>query len=176
MAALLAALALPAVAEAQIGFGVAAGVAQPVGDFGNVAKAGPLFSGLVNVSIPLAPVGVRLEGSYGSYDYKSFVGSTGGNVRMFSATANAMVSTPGLISAYGIGGIGYYHFSAECTGCSSSSSNVGFNGGVGVRAGLFGFSAFAEARYHYIPGESTPTIGGLTSSTQFIPVSVGITF
>lgn len=176
MAALLAALALPAVAEGQIGFGIAGGVAQPVGDFGNVAVAGPLFSGLLNLSIPLAPVGLRFEGSLGQYDYKSTVGSTGGKVRMLSATANAMVSTPGPIGPYVIGGIGYYRSTADCSGCSTESNKVGYNGGVGLRAGLFGLAAFVEARFHHIPGASAPTIGGLTTNTQFIPLSVGVTF
>jgi hypothetical protein len=175
-AALLAALAFPVVAEGQIGFGAAAGVAQPVGDFGNVAKAGPLFSGLVNVSIPLAPVGVRFEGSYGTYDYKSTVGSTGGNVRMLSATANAIVSTPGPIGPYLIAGLGYYRSTAECTACSTESNKVGYNGGVGLKAGLFGVAAFVEARFHHIPGASDPTNGGVKTNTQFIPVSVGVTF
>jgi hypothetical protein len=56
------------------------------------------------------------------------------------------------------------------------SNKVGYNGGVGLRAGLFGLSAFVEARFHFIPGASAPTTGGLTTNTQFIPLSVGVTF
>jgi hypothetical protein len=41
---------------------------------------------------------------------------------------------------------------------------------------LTGFSAFAEARYHYIAGPSDPTNGGIKSSTQFIPISFGVRF
>ena len=45
-----------------------------------------------------------------------------------------------------------------------------------IKVGLGGLSAFVEARYHYVPGASDPTTGGAKSSTQFIPLSVGVTF
>lgn len=174
--AFLSALALPAAAEAQVGFGVAGGIAQPVGDFGNYAVAGPTYSGLVNVSIPLAPVGVRLEGTYGKYDYKPFLTSDGGHVRMISGTANAMLSMPGPIGPYVIAGIGYYRSTANGNGGSGETNKVGYNGGLGVRVGLFGLSAFAEARLHHIPGPNTATIRNVTTNTRLIPLTIGVTF
>lgn len=176
IAAISATLAFPAVAEGQVGFGAAAGISQPIGDFGNVAEAGTQLSGLINLSIPLAPFGFRFEGSLGQYDYKTTVGSRGGNVRMLSAVANAMFSMPGPIGPYLIGGIGYYRSSAECSGCTTKSAKVGYNGGAGFRIGLFGLAAFAEARLHHIPGANDPTNGGLKTNTQFVPLSVGLTF
>lgn len=163
-AAFVVALVMPSAAHAQIGFGVSAGPSKPMGDFGDIAKTGYQFSGLLNLSIPLAPFGFRFEGSVGQYDYKSAVGLANAKARVISGTANAMLSTPGFIGPYVIGGVGYYRSTTECTGCSAGSNKVGFNGGAGVRVGLLGFSAFAEARYHS------------ASSTQFIPLSVGVTF
>ena len=174
--ALLATFSLPAMAHAQVGFGVAGGRAQPVSDFGNNAVAGPTYSGLVNISIPLAPVGVRLEGTYGKYDYKPFVGSDGGHVRIISGTANAMLSMPGPIGPYLIGGIGYYRSTANGNGGSGETNKVGYNGGLGVRVGLGGLSAFAEARLHHIPGANTATLRGVSTNTQLIPLTIGLTF
>lgn len=174
----LAVFALPlATTQAQMGFGVAAGLSAPMGDFGTVVDAGYHLTGLMTVSAPLAPVGLRLEGSFSEFNYKSGIFSTSAKARLLSATANAVVSSPGIMGPYLIGGLGIYNSSASCSGCSSSStSKIGFNGGGGFRFGLSGFSAFLEARYHYIPGGTNATTGGANSSTQVIPFSFGVTF
>ena len=164
-------------ADAQVGYGVAAGFSAPVGDFGNVGDFGYHVTGLVNVSAPLAPIGLRLEGTFSEFNYASAALSPSGKVRMLYATANAVLSSPGIVGPYLIGGAGFYNSKAVCDRCTTSSSKVGFNGGGGFRIGLSGFSAFLEARYHYIPGANAPTNGGASNSnTQFIPVSFGVTF
>lgn len=174
MAAVLAAIVLPvATAHAQIGFGVAGGISAPLGDLSNVAESGYHVTGLLTLGVPLLPVGGRVEGSFNEFNSKGAL--AGAKTRILSATANATLSTPGLIGPYVIGGIGMYRVSSDCTSCSSSSTNVGFNGGGGLKVGLGGLSVFVEARYHYVPG-SNSTTGVGTSSTQFIPVSVGLTF
>lgn len=173
----LAALALPlAVANAQLGFGVAAGPSLALGDFGNAVDAGYHVTGIVNISVPLAPVGVRLEGSFNNFNFKSSFASIDAKARIYSGTANVVLSTPGILGPYLIGGIGAYNTSAVCTGCTGSDTKVGFNGGGGFKFGLGNLSAFAEARYHYVPAASNATTGGSNSSTQFIPLSVGVTF
>jgi hypothetical protein len=168
--AALAVFALPlatTAAHAQMGYGVAAGLSAPMGDFGKLVDAGYHATGMLTFSAPLAPVGLRVEGSFNEFNYKSTI-LPGAKSRLLSATANAVVSSPGILGPYLIGGLGIY--SASCSGAcsSSSSSKVGFNGGGGFKFGLGGFSAFLEARYHYIP------VSG--SSTSFIPVSFGVTF
>lgn len=175
--AILAGLALPiAAAHAQVGFGIAAGPSVPLGDFSNAVDAGYHVTGIVNVGVPLAPVGLRLEGSFADFNYKPIIGSSGSKARIYSGTANVVFSTPGIIGPYLIGGIGVYNASAVCTNCNSSDTKIGFNGGGGFKVGLAGFAVFAEARYHYVPGAANATTGGTNSSTQFIPVSVGVTF
>ena len=175
--AAIAALVLPVTAvQAQVGFGVAGGYSKPVGDFNKIAESGYHVSGLVNIGIPLAPIGFRLEGTFSEFDYKGALSANGAKARILSATGNAILSTPGLLGPYFIGGLGIYRATAECSTCSKSSTKVGFNGGAGFKVGLAGLAVFAEARYHYIPGDSAPTTAGIKSSTQFIPVSVGITF
>jgi hypothetical protein len=175
-AATLAVFALPAAtAQAQIGYGVAAGLSAPRADFGSVADAGYHLTGLMTFSAPLAPVGLRVEGSFSEFNYKSAL-PTSAKARLLSTTANAVLSTPGLMGPYFIGGLGIYRASSVCSTCSTSSTKPGFNGGGGFRLGLSGFSAFLEARYHYVPGASAPTPGGVKNSTQFIPISFGLTF
>ena len=174
MAVALAGFALPlAAAHAQMGFGAAAGLSAPLGDFGKGVDAGYHVTGIVTFSAPLAPVGLRVEGSFNEFNFKSSPAITG-KTRIVSGTANAVFSSPGIIGPYLIGGLGIYHSSATCTGCNTTSSKVGFNGGGGLKFGLAGFSAFLEARYHYVP--SGTTAGVSTSATQYIPISFGITF
>ncbi len=174
-AAALAVLTAPiANAHAQMGFGLAAGISAPTGDFGKAADAGYHVTGLLRFGIPLAPVGLRLEGSFSEFKYKS--SAVDAKARLVSGIANAVFSSPGIVAPYVIGGVGIYHAWAACGSCTTSSTKVGYNGGAGLKLGLSGFSAFVEARYHYIPGASDPTTAGVKSSTQFIPVSVGVTF
>ena len=175
--AAIAALVLPiATVEAQVGFGVSGGYSKPMGDFSKIAESGYNASALVNVGIPLAPVGFRIEGTISEFDYKGALAANGAKARILSATGNAILSTPGLLGPYFIGGLGIYRATAECSTCTTSSTKVGFNGGAGFKVGLTGLAVFIEARYHYIPGDSAPTTAGIKSSTQIIPVSVGITF
>ena len=72
---------------------------------------------------------------------------------------------------YAIAGLGIYNTNSSCSGCASNSnSNVGINGGGGFRFGLGGFSAFVEARYHYVPGKNG------NPKTTFVPITFGVTF
>lgn len=176
-ATLVALFALPAAtAHAQLGFGVAAGPSAALGDFGKVVDAGYHVTGIATVSVPLAPIGLRIEGSFSDFNYKSSISTGNAKARIYSGTANVVLSTPGIVGPYVIGGLGVYNASAVCTACNSSDTKVGYNGGGGFMIGLAGFSVFVEARYHYVPGASNATTGGANSSTQFIPVSVGVTF
>jgi len=174
--AALALLAVPVLSgNAQVGVGIAAGVSAPLGDFGKATQSGYHATGMLTIGVPLLPVGARLEGSFSQFDYKA-TPSNDAKARILYATANAELSAPGIIAPYLIGGVGMYHATAECGTCATSSTRIGFNGGGGLKIGLAGFSVFVEARFHYIGGASNPTNGGVKSSTQFIPVSAGVTF
>jgi hypothetical protein len=171
MVAALAVIALPvATAHAQMGFGAAAGLSAPMGDFKNGVDAGYHVTGILNFSAPLAPVGFRGEVSFNQFSFKSSAGlGTDAKDNILSGTANAVVSTPGMMGFYGIGGIGMYR--GSCSGCgvtTDAENKFGFNAGAGFKFGLTGFSAFVEARYH-----SISTTGG---TTAFVPVSFGLIF
>lgn len=174
-AAVLAAIAFPAATtSAQLGYGLAAGLPAPMGDFGNAVDVGYHLTGFLTASAPLLPVGFRLDGTFSQFGYSA---PSSAKARLLYATANVVVSSVGFISPYIIGGVGIYHASAECGNCTTTSTKGGINAGGGIKFGLGVLSAFVEARYHYIAGPSDPTNGGVKgSSTQFIPVSFGLTF
>jgi hypothetical protein len=174
---IVAAIAVPrASLTAQASFGVAGGYSGARGDFGTVVDAGYHLGASIGLSVPGSPVRVRAEGGFAEFNYKGPLATTNGKVRVLSGTANALVSPGQLGGAYLIGGVGLYRLSAECDRCTTSTTKGGFNGGVGYELRLTGFAVFAEARYHYIAGRSDPTTAGVKSSTQFIPISVGVTF
>ena len=163
---------LPATSMAQVGYGLAAGLSTPEGDFTRIAHPGYHLTGLVTFSPPLAPVGFRGEASISRFRDKFGSATT----QILSATANAVFAAPSLVGLYFIGGIGIYNASAICNGCTSNSTRGGINVGGGFKFGLGGLEAFLEARYHYIPGPMDATTGGIKSSTRFIPVSFGLKF
>ena len=167
--AALAAFAIPAAAaHAQMGYGVSAGLSAPTGTTGNSVDAGFNVNAMLTFAAPLSPFGVRVEGGFNQFNFKSTILS-GATFRVLSGTANVILTQPGIMGPYAIAGLGLYDASTSCSGCTSNSSTkVGFNGGAGFRFGLSGFSAFIEARYHYIP-----VSGG---NTSFIPISFGVTF
>lgn len=154
-------------AQGMTSFGVAAGATIPTGDFGNQAQTG--YHGMVTLDIhpPLAPVGLRLDGMFNDVQYKSSF-ATSGNTQIWAATANVVLNPSGFAGPYAIGGLGVYHqvFPSTAIGATESTTHAGLNAGIGLRFGLTGFYAFAEARYHKV----------LDQPTQFIPISFGLVF
>lgn len=174
IAALAVAVSIPAHAQARIG--IAAGWSVPTSDFGDAVNSGYHVTGLLNVAKQDSPIGFRFDGTFSEYDFKSSLGLSDAKARLIYGTANIVLSAKGGMGPYVIGGGGVYRSSAECTGCSTSSTNGGFDAGVGYRFGLSGFSAFLEARYHTIPSGSDATTAGTKKATSFIPISFGLIF
>jgi hypothetical protein len=174
-AAAFVAFAFPAATtSAQMGYGLAAGLSVPIGDFGKATDTGYHLTGLVTMSAPLLPIGFRADGSFSEFNYSD---PSSAKARLVYATVNAVVPSPGIFGPYVIGGFGIYHASAQCSTCTTTSTKGGINVGAGIKFGLGGLAVFVEARHHYIAGPSDPTNGGVKgSSTQFIPVSFGLTF
>ena len=169
------------------------------------SKTGYHFTGLVEFSPPLSPFGLRAE-----FLYHNLKGETFGfsdptlgdfqvrpDVRLLGGTVNAILSGTGLTTAvkpYAIGGVGIYNTETKvrasgslldalggATSIKQSGSNVGLNAGIGVRFGLGGVGAFAEARYHYIFNKKDCDPLGEDvciprDNTSLIPVSFGIVF
>ena len=167
--------ATPSIATAQLHTGVslAGGLAAPSGALGNNYKSGYDLALGLNVGAPLVPFGLRLEGAYNTFDFKSPSVGTTGNRNIVSGTANG---TFGFGLPYLIGGVGYYSTrttttSATTTINSDRQSAMGMNGGVGLRFPLGVISTFAEVRYHKMLGDAAT---GMDAS--YVPITFGINF
>lgn len=157
-------------ASAQIGWAIGGGPSFATGDLGDVVDMGYNVQGSASLSIPVLPVGIRIDGLYNKHPSEFDE-----NHRTFAGNVNAVFSFPSIgITPYVIGGLGMYNTKIEHDDDQEvghdheSSSDVGFNIGAGVRLGLPGLSVFGEARLHSISAE-----GG---SVRFVPVTLGIRF
>jgi hypothetical protein len=157
--------AAPAVSHAQ-SISIAGGLALPVSDMGDGEQSG--FNGTLgfNFGAPLIPVGARLEGAYNGFNHKNNIG---GDTRVMSATANAIV---GMGMPYLIGGLGYYNARVKVTSGvlsgEQSESGLGFNIGGGLTFPLPSLSPFVEIRYHQMVGDN--------DGIKFVPITFGIKF
>src|SRR4051812_24056325 len=145
-------IVLPAAVMAQAAFGIAAGASAPQGDFAHVAQTGYHLTGLVTAGASHARVRFRGEASISELKYDGSLAGTTAKARILSVTANAVLASPSLAGLYGIAGLGAYRMSAVCSGCTTSTTKLGYNAGVGFEHVMSGFPVFLEARLHYIPG------------------------
>ena len=162
----IAALLVAAPLSAQTSFGISAGAAVPVGNTADAVDLGYNATASIGIKPPLAPIGLRIDGMFNSFEGKGGSGTT----RIVAGTVNATLSGVGMPIPMGylIGGLGMYNSKFDGTLTSSSSTDLGFNIGAGINFPLTGFSTFLEARFHYVDGE-----GG---SLKFIPITFGLRF
>ncbi|HEX6533090.1 MAG TPA: outer membrane beta-barrel protein [Gemmatimonadaceae bacterium] len=180
-AVLVAASNAPLAAQAIVGspvrFGIAGGATVPIGDLKDASKTGWHAGALVDIGLPLVPIGFRVDGMWNQLGKKTFADGTEIKNRVIYGTADALYTFGSMLPTkfYLIGGIGVYNLKGEVnnspvlgTDVSDTQTKFGVNAGAGLRFQLTGFSTFIEARWHDIF-----TSG---SSTQMIPISVGLTF
>jgi hypothetical protein len=165
-----------AMAQAQLKFGVGAGATIPSGDLSDAAtglETGYHLLVTAGIQPPLAPVGFRVDGMFNEFGFKSAAASDI-KYRIMGLNANAVFSMPGavVLSPYAIGGVGMYNSKSTADG-DEASTDMGVNIGAGIKFGLAGFGAFAEARFHHIFAEE---VAGTTPKIRFIPITFGITF
>jgi hypothetical protein len=161
-------------------FGISAGASIPQSSFGDGVNTGYNVNALVNVGIPLSPLGFRAEAGWNHFDLSG--SSTSGSVRMVNGALNVVLVPSSVMTAkpYLIAGVGMYNVKTSVdnsggllTGqftTESSDTRLGFNGGVGVGFGLGPVGTFVEARYVTVNGKNG------SGSQSFVPVSFGITF
>ena len=169
---------IPATTRAQLttSLGVAAGASVPMSTFGDRTSTGYHLMLTLGVKAPLVPISLRAEGMFSEFDYNNDGGASGGagfrsvekSAHIWSATANALLSSSGLLGPYVIGGIGMYRVTeaVPIVGGTHSASDFGANIGGGVRFELSGFSAYAEVRYHWI-GDT---------DVRLLPITFGLSF
>lgn len=175
--ALVLCFAAPASAQMPVSFGVSAGASIPVGDFGDLNDAGFNFGAHARLSLPLVPFAVRADVQHSRMKYKA----TDANTLVTSGTINGEfdVGSPLMMARpYLTAGVGGYYIKTALRGATPGTdrygdvTSFGLNGGAGLRMPLAGFSAFAEARVHWVStGDEF-----LTGSATYIPLVFGITF
>jgi hypothetical protein len=151
-----------------VSVGIAGGAAIPVGDLADDYNTG--FNGTVflNFNSVGTPLGIRIDGMYNKLGDRDDRFPPIPNVVITSANANLVYALPGTgIRPYLIGGGGIYGLKQDVSG-ASTKSDFGVNGGIGASFPLSGFNTFIEARLHHVFTDNY--------STQFIPVTFGISF
>jgi hypothetical protein len=160
------ALLVAAPAEAQVrtvSFGVGGGVSLPVGDLGDHFGTGWHIQGSALFAPMTLPFGVRADLFYQSmpddiHDDENFT------TLAFIANGLFNLGAAPTFQPYLTAGAGVYNSRFD----EGESTDLGLNGGLGLRFGLGGVSAMLEGKFHHLftSGEST----------QFIPISFGILF
>ena len=148
-----------------IRFGVGGGLTLPIGNFGDVDKAGWNLVGLIQLPISQSPIHLRFDAMYGQTSHKS---PASGNTTLTGATADLLYHLgdhAAKVRPYVLGGLGFYN--ADFGG-GSSESKLAFGFGGGILFGVGTMHAFLEGRYM-----SVQTSG---SSLNFLPISVGVMF
>lgn len=148
-----------------IRFGVGGGLTLPMGNYGDVDKAGWHVMGLIQLPISQSPIHLRFDAMYGQTSHKSGFGS--GNTTLTGATADLLYHLgdhAAKVRPYVLGGLGFYNVDAG--GGSSTKFTFGLGGGI-----LFGVGtmhAFLETRYMSIQSSG--------SSLSFLPITFGLMF
>jgi hypothetical protein len=156
---LLIAVATQAQAQLPIQVSVGAGLAIPISTQKDVYENG-LHVG-IGVKLPMIPL--QLEGGY---DKMAAISALNDDISIVSGgVALKIPVTPPLlpVGAYLVGGAGVYRTEAE-----TSATDVGVNGGVGVRVGVPGISLFGEGRGVVVLSE--------VSKVKYITAAIGIRF
>lgn len=193
-AAALLAFTPAALAEAQSGIGLRAGLAAganlPNEEFSDGAKTGVVFQGWAGLG--LGAFGLRGEVHYSRSDLDApiirragnavlpddGVGKTSGNVDILGLSVNGVLNLPTpAIAPYLIGGVGWYSRNVkqdvqsdldEFRDLDRDDSDFGWNAGAGITIPLGSVRGYIEARYHSVDTPQT--------RTTFVPVVVGIVF
>ena len=133
-------------------FGAAGGVTVPTRDGRIGMETGYHVEGMIGLKPPMLPIGLRADVVYHRLGFEGSDGSR----NMFGGIINAtydVVPTP-LIRPYLIAGVGMYNFEPDAAPEQGPVTQVGFNGGAGVRLCLAGMSSFVETRYYFLRGGS----------------------
>jgi hypothetical protein len=164
LVALVVAAASPA--SAQIGFGIAGGPSFGLGDSFSAYDMGYHVQGSASLSIPLIPIGVRVDGLYNRFP------SDGATFQTLGGSVNGILSIPSVgITPYVIGGVGMYKNKVDFeNNDDTSTTDFGVNIGAGVKLGLPGLGVYVEGRLHNIFGDEG------AGSLRFAPLSIGLKF
>ena len=162
---LLAALAAVCGAQTTGRFGLDAGATVPLSGYGSNKDVGYHIGILVDVRVPQAPVGFRIDGAFHELKYSS--NSTKEQIWIVSGNATLRVPTGTMLVPYVIGGAGIYNNHHTLFLNERGATDVGVNVGGGLRFELTDLTTFIEARYHTVSGQA---------GIRLLPITLGILF
>ncbi len=186
-------LAAPAKGQGGPGvhFGISGGGDFPVSDQKDVFKTGWNGTVLIPINFGIAPVGIRLDGSYHEMNVKNevfLVSGSSGKARIIDGTVDLTLGPhTGPVQPYFLGGVGAYdmRFRGEdiTTGnaFSDTTTRFGWNagGGLAFPIGPGGSRFFVEARYTSVSTNGnrfTDSVRTGGSRFTFVPVNAGFVF
>lgn len=156
-------------------FGLGGGLIAPLSTYKDSDKPGWLAAANVEFSIPLSPVGVRVDGLYGETKHKDISGSpVDGKTRLIGGLASVVWNIPvpaPIVKPYALAGGGFYNVKITnpngLLAVNTSESKFAYGVGAGVKVGVGSARFFAEGRY--VSVRTNP-------HTTLIPLTVGVTF
>ncbi len=147
-------------------FGAKAGIALPMGDFGDAVGLGFHLGG--HLTMPLqGKLALRVDVDYGRYGGEDGTGID--NVSLLGGVANLVyrMETGSELKPYLLGGIGFYNTSIEGNGGGSADeSDLAFNVGIGYDFKFGNSNLFTELRYLSIQSDG--------SSINTLPIVIGL--
>ena len=148
----LSALAFAPGANAQARFGIAAGLAVPTGDFGDIVKSGFNVEGTVEFRPATMPFGLRGDLTYNRFSVDEDNTGEEGSISLFGGALNAIFQMQGISATpYLLVGPTITNISFDVDGADiDSETKVGAQGGVGVKFPLSGFTSKVEAKFQTI--------------------------
>jgi len=170
MAATVLVAAVSTAAEAQMSssprFGIKAGVAMPLGDFGDVAGLGIHAGAHVGMPLGTGNWGLRFDADYGRYAGEGIID----NVSQLGGVANVIlnVQTESAWKPYLLAGLGYYNTKVEAGGGSVDDSNMAFNVGAGYNFTMGSSNLFTELRFLSIQTDG--------DALNAFPIVIGLRF
>jgi len=153
-------------------FGIAAGLAQPTGDAGDVADLGFNITGTLDMRVAAIPFPLRFDVQYNRHGLGDTPGAdVDGSYSVIAGIADAVFNfspATSTLRPYALGGVGIYRQAVDVEDFDGESeTNLGLNFGGGLRIPLSGFDTYVEARYNTIFGDES---GG------YIPIVFGVRF
>jgi hypothetical protein len=150
--------------ESSSRFGLNAGIALPMGDFGDAAELGFHLGG--HIQMPLGEtLKLRINGDFGYYGLPDGVD---GNWTLLGAMGNIVlpITTSSALKPYVFGGLGMYNYKIDIDGLGSSDdTKLAFNIGAGYD---FGKNFFTELRFLSIQTDG--------NALNTLPIVIGLRF
>ncbi len=153
-------------------FGVGGGLTSPLSDFKDQDKTGWHGLARVDLSIPLSPVAVRVDGMYAQTSHQATY-SSDGNTKLIGGLASVVWKVPvpaPMVKPYVLAGGGVYNVKTTAPSLSldTAVTKFAYAFGAGVNLGAGPLHLFVEGRYVSIQTEG--------KAIKFVPVTAGVMF